>query len=502
VNRAMSWCAVAAVVCAFVPSVSGQINGGVVHGGAVHTPGLSRQERIAQVVAEVNARAVPAKPGPSVTGGEPVVNGGPAAWTMVNEARALVGCSVDVALVFADSDFFADDVVSKLSGDPRIASITSIDATSVTPEVDDLLLFDAVMVWSSAAFLDPVALGNELAAYVDAGGGLVLGQFAMNEVPGFPNITPRGRFLTDNYYCIERDTVSYIFTPATLGTVHVPGSPLMQGVTSFDGGDAFRPGTDVHPNATRVASWSTGEVLVATRFDLAGRRVDLGFYPPSATVQSNLWVPTTDGDLLMANALVYAGGCPDVGLEGCEPSLYVQEPTVSIGAYSSNTEPNSFSLQQVADDFVFAGGATVHRVIVWGGYFGDRTVAKAQRMVINIHSNTANLPGSIIYTETKVVTPEYTGFVQGLGIRLYRFSFNLETPFIAAPGVKYWLSPLGDLSDKSWIWQRNSAAGEIAARSSEAFAWDSYSQGMAFELCGVCDCNCPGDADFFGTSCR
>ncbi len=460
-------------------------------------PVLTRQERIAQVVDELNARSVKQTLGVSVTGTRGAVDG-PAAWTIENvNGRGIGGCFVDVALLGAD--FSADDVAAEIVIDPRIGSITVIDATAVVPTVAELLAFDAVMTYTDSPYINPVAIGDVLADYVDAGGGVVLSMFAMNEPLIFPNITPTGRFLTDNYYCIERDTGPILSGVSSLGTVHVPGSPVMKGVTSFNGGaGSFRPSTGPHPRAMRVADWGTGEILVATRDDLAGKRVDLGFFPVSNLQQGNGWDSTTDGNLLIANALVYAGGCPNVGLFGCGASLYRQGPNIGLGSFNSNTPSNLNFFQVWADSFVLPAGSFVHRVTLWGAYWGDETVpAIAQRFVLNIHSDAAGLPGPIIYTETVYAEPEWIGGQNSESHRVYRFTLTLAEPFEPAGGVRYWLSPLGDINEHAWSWQRRTTTNGSAWQFSIG-TWFTQGDDVAFELCGFCDCLCPGDADFDG----
>jgi hypothetical protein len=459
---------------------------------------LTKSERIAQVVAELNARAVEPKvqPGSNLGGGREIGPRGPAAWTVVNEARGIAGCSVDVAMVHSGVFGWATDVYNKVIADPRISSITMIDAGIVTPDFGELLAFDSVMCWSLFDFANDTAIGDALAAYVDAGGGVVLAEFAIH---GTDTSTVAGRFASDNYYCIERTVGSSVDGAASLGTVHVPVSPLMEGVGSFNGGGGrYRPAGALHPNATRIASWNTGEILVATRFDLAGRRVDLGFFPPSSTAQSDFWDAATDGDLLMANALVYAGGCPNVGLDGCEPSLFVQVPTPGLQTRNSNTKSNAFTTQQFTDDFVLPSGGTVHRITLWAAYTEE--VTQEQRLVINIHNSLSGVPHQIIYTVVVTVAPQYTGDTTygTLNLRLYRFTVDLPTPFTASPGATYWLSPLGDINSVRWSWQISVGLGTCAFRSAEVNPWSIVAGSMAFELCGVCDCNCPGDADFDG----
>ena len=90
----------------------------------------------------------------------------------------------------------------------------------------------------------------------------------------------------------------------------------MQGVASFDGGtSSFRPtGTLLTGGSNLIAEWSDGMVLAAE--GLPGR-VDLGMYPPSSDCSSSFWDPTTDGAMLMANALVYAAESSNLGTNYC-----------------------------------------------------------------------------------------------------------------------------------------------------------------------------------------
>src|SRR5690606_27026545 len=102
------------------------------------------------------------------------------------------------------------------------------------------------------------------------------------------------------------------------GTVHLPGHPVMQGVTSL-----FKSprtlGNVLTPGAYRIADWSDGLALVVAK-DATGpanvRRVYLNFHPPSDDTDGFHWDASTDGDLLMANALVWAAG-NDAGGSSC-----------------------------------------------------------------------------------------------------------------------------------------------------------------------------------------
>ena len=197
------------------------------------------------------------------------------------------------------------DPQSKLVASGAFASVTVINANAVTPSVAELSGFDAVLVWSNLGFVDATLLGDNLAQYVDNGGGVVLATFA-NSSPDAVD-TPGGRWENAQYEIImpHSGTTTGV---ASLGTIMQPGHPIMSGVGLFGGGSSsFRPTTtSLYPSGQLIASWSDGSTLVAVREDTVGARVDLGFYPPSDAVLPDFWDATTDGDLLLVNALLYA----------------------------------------------------------------------------------------------------------------------------------------------------------------------------------------------------
>jgi len=227
--------------------------------------------------------------------------------TLRNEG--LRGRGSDVAIVASASGDVTDplftDPRDKLMATGQFSSVTVIHAGIETPL--DLAAFDAVLVWSNFDFADPAALGDELADYVDAGGGVVLAVFA--NTSDHPARHLQGRWETDDYSVITPKNGNLAGT-ASLGTLHLPDHALNTGVSSFWGGlSSYRPAsTDLHPGAVLATGWNDGQPLVTFREDLAGRRVDLGFYPPSSDVFSFLWEASTDGDKLMANALTWATG--------------------------------------------------------------------------------------------------------------------------------------------------------------------------------------------------
>ena len=157
-----------------------------------------------------------------------------------------------------------------------------------------------MLVFSDASFADATALGNVLADYVDEGGAVVLATFATDST------VPGGRFQNGEYFVIvpQGATSGMRRTLVPVVSTH----PLLQDVDTFDGGSSSfgSRSTAVTDDATIVATWNDGAVLVAFKEINGVRRVDLGFYPVSSDARSDFWEATTDGAALMANALLYA----------------------------------------------------------------------------------------------------------------------------------------------------------------------------------------------------
>lgn len=137
-------------------------------------------------------------------------------------------------------------------------------------------------------------------------GGVVVAVFANSAATSNRFLTGRWLAQADNYEVIVTQGGNTSGTAQGLGTVHVPGHAIMNGVSTFLGGSSsFRPtSTALRPGATKIASWTDGKTLVAVGAN--PRRVDLGFYPPSSAVVGTYWDQSTDGAQLMANSLLYS----------------------------------------------------------------------------------------------------------------------------------------------------------------------------------------------------
>jgi hypothetical protein len=221
------------------------------------------------------------------------------------------------------------DVQAKLLASGQFTTVDVINASATTPSLVQLSAYDAVIVWSNVNFADSVALGNVLADYVDAGGGVVVAVFACSTVSA--NRWIGGRWQTG--YEVILDQGDTTFGTAFLGTVNAPGHALMNGVSTFDGGSSsFRPtSTALAAGATLVASWNDGKVLAAVGGN--PKRVDLGFYPPSSACSGSLWSVASDGGRLMANALSFAAGaCNNTVASYCTSSTTTHGCVPVMGA--------------------------------------------------------------------------------------------------------------------------------------------------------------------------
>jgi len=207
-----------------------------------------------------------------------------------------------VLILSAELPTFADDVKAKISSTGAFIRVDTFDVGAFTPTLAQLKKYDAVFLWSDVPYANATALGNVLADYTDAGGGVVLGLVTK---AGFePSRRPGGRWIAGGYEIVP-EGVDPTFGAASLGTVVYPDHPIMKNVTTFNGGSSsHRPTTTaLNPGGLVVAKWSDGKTLAAVSMKMPNR-VDLGFFPPSNAVNAGYW--QGDGAKLMINSLLYS----------------------------------------------------------------------------------------------------------------------------------------------------------------------------------------------------
>lgn len=164
----------------------------------------------------------------------------------------------DVLLVIADDDVGSispAQLLLQAYGD--LGSVDLFDAATGTPALAQLQGYDIVVTWSNHVYADPVAIGDVLADYVDAGGKVVNLMFSI----GTHGWQMLGRFMTGNYTAMNGTGI--VYSTDCLGD-YDPSHPIMSGIT--DVCDYYRlSGTYLTPGSSSIAQWNDGLLFVAVK---------------------------------------------------------------------------------------------------------------------------------------------------------------------------------------------------------------------------------------------
>lgn len=212
--------------------------------------------------------------------------------------------AINVGLVYADN--LNLEVSAYLASTGLLGSVTYVDAKYSTPTLAQLNAYDSVLVWGHHGFADNVTLGNNLADYVDGGGGVVLCPFSdsanWSEAPLI-----KGRIAGPTYSATSPDGYIYYSSVGTMG-VHDSGSPILAGVTTATGGP-FRSKVIMNPGAVSVAMYADVTTLSMVATNHGGQVVNVNLYPGENTSASDM---TGEYATLYANALIYSADAGNV----------------------------------------------------------------------------------------------------------------------------------------------------------------------------------------------
>ena len=175
------------------------------------------------------------------------------------------------------------------------------------PSLAELQKYDVLVIGTNwGPIPGPDAMGDRLAEYMDAAGGtgggviMMFAAFASTNIWGIG-----GRWQDEGYSPVGRS--GFAFFDAELGSIYVPGHPILDGVSTFSSWirhDEF----DVTDGAERVADWTDGRVSIATKENpVAGngaQAVALPFFPMS-------WSAGGDYLRLISNAIRFASRADD-----------------------------------------------------------------------------------------------------------------------------------------------------------------------------------------------
>jgi VCBS repeat-containing protein len=226
--------------------------------------------------------------------------------TSPNSQQNLTGPKI--ATIGANNVTWNADVQSKLMSTGLFSQVDVINGNSTTPTLAQLQQYDAVLVYSDGCFQNSTVLGNNLADYVDSGGGVVVATFAF-----FSDtcLGAAGRLRTGDYLPFTQASQNQ--STELFMVKDDPSHPILDGVNSFSGGTSSYHNSSLalKPGATLIAHWTNGQPLVGTKITGGNRVAGLNFYPPSQTVRSDFWRASTDGARLMGNSLLWAANQND-----------------------------------------------------------------------------------------------------------------------------------------------------------------------------------------------
>ncbi len=182
-------------------------------------------------------------------------------------------------------------------------SNTNFSITAPNP-VLNLAQFNGLLSWSDNPYLNPTLTGNQLADFVDAGGGVASALFANINISS--NFLLGGRWPTQGYDVIPQALLTGSVTnSASLGAVLEPANPIVSFVRKLTGGsNNFHISGNPLLRGREVLRWSDGRMLAGVHN--FRKRVELGTWPVSDAAYSGSWSQRTDGTWLIANALDYA----------------------------------------------------------------------------------------------------------------------------------------------------------------------------------------------------
>jgi hypothetical protein len=217
--------------------------------GAAWTAGLERMSG-GRIIVEPPDRG----------GGRPAAGDWDEGYTPGRERLTAADITIDnlfsngLRLLIVHSGGDVSEIRDLLSAFPDIYIVDLFDAWTLTPDLQMLLEYDAVLVVIDIPLEWPPGLGNVLADYADSGGGVVM------TLASFVEGQLWGRFLSDGYFPL-------LATEGPIGSAALSdfdaGHPIMDGVTSATGD--YLAAAQVQPGAEWIGDWDNGFAFAATK---------------------------------------------------------------------------------------------------------------------------------------------------------------------------------------------------------------------------------------------
>ena len=174
-------------------------------------------------------------------------------------------------------------------------TVTDI-SNPISLTLGDLAGYDVVVAASNSTFSQATNIGNVLADFADAGGGVVLTEFTFQGIWALG-----GRIMTAGYSPFITDPLSggYDFS-GVLGTVYDAGSPLLAGAAAAT--TYYQADVGLDSSAVLVADWDSGRHAVAYNSLGSNSVVAVNLFPS----QNHYPFGETGYQRLMSNAVQFS----------------------------------------------------------------------------------------------------------------------------------------------------------------------------------------------------
>lgn len=227
-----------------------------------------------------------------------------------------VGTPGHLLVIYGDNPGynFYSDIVNKMTAfSSNFTLVSSYNAYQNTPTWADIKDYSNIIIYSNGyygyGFQNSASLGNLMADYVDAGGGLVIGMCLVGN-SGSYNLG--GRFASGGYNVMTPGSFHY-YSGNSGYTITAANHPVMAGVSSLNWGYWGYTYISNQPSlpagSKSIATFNYNGYQMAAEKTVSGvATVALNFYPLAYNTLGVGYMG--DGDKLIRNALMYTGMKP------------------------------------------------------------------------------------------------------------------------------------------------------------------------------------------------
>jgi len=257
--------------------------------------------------------------------------------TLTSDVRLSSG-SLNILVLSPDDD--VSDVQNTLASFPdlNVTTYPKVDLPSIT--LADLTDFDVVMTtnntqWLASGSVDPALVGDLLADYIDQGGKVIANCFAYD----YDAWALAGRFISDGYGPFTGTSTDF-FGSSSLGTVHAPDHPVMEGVSAI-GNSYLWQDPELASGATLLADWNDGSHFAAANENVVALNI-----LPSDGAGAPGW--TGDLAVLYHNAILWLSGSGFVSAD-VESAVLDEGESIDVGITISAEGLESGNYQATID---------------------------------------------------------------------------------------------------------------------------------------------------------